>query len=833
MKANKILLLTLIISTSFSTSAEDYFDPSLLASDILDNQDIDLSAFTRPGGGLAGEREVSVYVNNTFYTRSKLNFRNNADGVLSPDFPGGFFSSLLANDPFKDNESVFSSMEFINAIPYSSVKFDQSAARVDVSIPQAHLSETAYLKSSPDSWDTGITALLADYRLSGSKNESSYYDSDNLYLSSALGFNIAGWRLRSSAYYSYYRNSSAGGIIKNEQSGFYNTYLERDIGALRSTMQLGELSTGNMIQDPVNFRGVKLFTNDEMLRDNLRSYVPVVRGVANSQAVVTITQLGRIVYQTNVPAGPFELSDFNISGYSGDLVVRVREADGSEHSFVQPFSTLPEMKREGLSGFELDIGHYDNKDNRAYYDNTPFVYGSLSRGFSHGVTLFGETLQAENYQLFGLGSTVSLGELGAISGDFSISRAEKYNDLHTGQSYGFKYSKSQVETGTTVTLATYRYSTKDFYSFRDFVSTTESAKNIWENRLRNRMSLSLNQSLGEYGYLSLSASQQDYWTTGEVSRSASLSHSFSWNDMYFNTTFSLDQSKHGNSGQSNNKLLNFYVSIPLQKLLGRAEPTGGALTYSMTKSNGLLLNSASLSGKIPDSALRYRFSGGWGNGDTESNGGVSLDWSGDYFAASAGYTRSAKSVTWDYGLSGSGVIYPWGIALGADSVMNGAAIVETNGTSGVSIQQGGKTSFLGTGLVSSLQPYTENRIDLNPTGLPDDTVLADTSKRMVPVKGAVMHLDYKVYKGRQVIFNLLQPSGKTLPFGTMVSLEGRGNDDISLVGEDGRVYFAGVPPKGRLTAQWGKDKVCHAKFNIVDENKKINAPVIQQTLICE
>ncbi|HHH7531542.1 TPA: fimbria/pilus outer membrane usher protein, partial [Escherichia coli] len=146
-----------------------------------------------------------------------------------------------------------------------------------------------------------------------------------------------------------------------------------------------------MILDSVSFRGVRLYSNDDMLNSRLRNYAPSIRGFARTQAVVVVTQNGRQVYQTNVPAGPFELNDFSISGYSGDLVVTVRESDGSEHSFIQPFSTLPEMKREGVSGFELSAGRYDNSGSEEYYDAPSFMYGAWSRGFAGGITVFGET----------------------------------------------------------------------------------------------------------------------------------------------------------------------------------------------------------------------------------------------------------------------------------------------------------------------------------------------------------------------------------------------------------------------------------------------------------
>ncbi|EDS9792294.1 fimbria/pilus outer membrane usher protein, partial [Salmonella enterica subsp. enterica serovar Schwarzengrund] len=188
----------------------------------------------------------------------------------------------------------------------------------------------------------------------------------------------------------------------------------------RSTFKLGELNTGGMIMEPFSYKGASLFSNDEMLKSILRNYTPKVIGFANSQAVVTIRQNDRIVYQTNVPAGPFELNDFYISGLSGDLVVTVKESDGSEHSFIQPYSSLPEMKREGVADYSISIGKLDSGNN---YHNPTFLYSSLSKGIMNGVTTYGDLLLAERYKSLGLGSTLSLGILGALSADVSLSQA--------------------------------------------------------------------------------------------------------------------------------------------------------------------------------------------------------------------------------------------------------------------------------------------------------------------------------------------------------------------------------------------------------------------------
>ncbi|WP_137651966.1 fimbria/pilus outer membrane usher protein [Escherichia albertii] len=828
-----LLLPSLLVFISQRAVGGDYFDPSLLAAGI-EGENIDLSVFSHPGGGIEGEQEVSIWANDNFYTHKKLNFRNTGDKGLLPDFPADFFDNLLdAGHRPEQKDGVISSADFMSQIPYSSVTFNQGEGRVDIRVPQAFLGRVARFRSAPETWENGVPALLMDYSLTGNRNDSDDYSSRSLYVSARLGLNLGPWRLRTSGNYSQYLTDSRWSHSQSETTRFYNTYLERDISALRASLRIGDVSTGGMILDSVSFRGVRLYSNDDMLNSRLRNYLPSIRGFARTQAVVVVTQNGRQVYQTNVPAGPFELNDFSISGYSGDLVVTVRESDGSEHSFIQPFSTLPEMKREGVSGFELSAGRYDNHGSEDYYDAPSFVYGAWSRGFSHGITLFGETLQAEKYQSAGIGSTLSLGRMGAVSADISVSRAEKNDGLHTGQSYGLKYSRSQVETGTTVTMAAYRYSTKGFHSFGDFVSPTEQARYVWDNRLKNRMNLSLNQSLSDLGSLSLSASQQDYWTSGEVSRSFSLSHSFNWKDIYFSTTFSMDQMSGRSYGNDNNRQIDFYMSVPLSRLLGREDPTSSSVSWSATRTDRQLRQTATLSGSLPDTRIRYRVGGNWGNGGAAEGQSTSLTWNGDFSTASLGYTRSGGYRTTDFSLSGSVVAWTSGVAFGSNSVTdNGAIVVNSSGVSGISTSAGGRTTWPGTALISSPQLYTENRIDLRTDGLPDDIVLAETSARTVPSRGAVVVLDYTVYRGGQVVFTLKRPDGSVLPFGTVVSLDGMpsGKENTGIVGDEGRVYLAGVPEKGRLTVNSG-GKQCHVDFSL-SLDKKQSGPVTEAMAVC-
>ena len=165
---------------------------------------------------------------------------------------------------------------------------------------------------------------------------------------------------------------------------------------------------------------------------------------------------------------------------------------------------------------------------------------------------------------------------------------------------------------------------------------------------------------------------------------------------------------------------------------------------------------------------------------------------------------------------------------------NGAIVIQTGDVSGIKHNRGGETSWLGTALLSSPEPYTENRVDLIQEGLPDNIVLGKTSASSVPVKGAVTVLNYSVYRGAQTIFTIKRPDGKIIPFGSLVSLEGGGEDTqySGIVGENGQVYMAGVPESGRLKVSSGK-KVCYASFNLSSRNYLSNGPIIEEDVVCQ
>ncbi|MFL1089480.1 fimbria/pilus outer membrane usher protein, partial [Acinetobacter baumannii] len=76
----------------------------------------------------------------------------------------------------------------------------------------------------------------------------------------------------------------------------------------------------------------------------MTGFAPVVRGVAKSNATVIVRQNGYIIYQSAVPQGAFALKDLNTTNSGGDLDVTIKEEDGSEQHFTQPYASLAILK---------------------------------------------------------------------------------------------------------------------------------------------------------------------------------------------------------------------------------------------------------------------------------------------------------------------------------------------------------------------------------------------------------------------------------------------------------------------------------------------------------
>lgn len=327
-----------------SVWAEDYFNPHALELDTPGQPSVDLERFSSQGGQLPGHYRVDVFLNGTRIDSRDVNFVD-VEGALQPE---------LTAQQLKDmgvNVGAFPTLEQLPAaqlitrlqdyIPDASSRFNFAEQRLDISIPQAALTQEARGYVDPITWDQGLTAGLLNYNFSGantSRDGRSGTD-DSYYLNLRSGLNIGAWRLRN---YSTVNQSNGKSNWDN-----VNSYAQRDIHALKGQLTLGDSSTPGDVFTSVQYQGAQLASDDNMFPDSLKGFAPVVRGIAQSNAQVTVRQNGYIIYQTYVPAGAFTISDLYPTSSSGDMEVTITEADGTERRSLQPFSAVPVMLREG------------------------------------------------------------------------------------------------------------------------------------------------------------------------------------------------------------------------------------------------------------------------------------------------------------------------------------------------------------------------------------------------------------------------------------------------------------------------------------------------------
>ncbi|QQO73839.1 fimbria/pilus outer membrane usher protein [Morganella morganii] len=848
-------LAWLLLAAVAPVMADDYFDPGFLHI-AGDDSDVDLSAFSQAGSVAEGEYTVSVFVNQQDTGQYTLRFVKNAQGQIAPEITPAQLETWGVNVPqvpeLKHLPKDLPLTELSTLIPDASAHLELGRLRLDLSIPQVAMQSALSRNIDPALWDDGIPALMMNYNLSAGRTTNSYNDglkthNDNLFASVRAGANAGPWRLRSTIThtrfaYSGGRNESAG---SQNRTSFTNTYLMRDIRPLRSSVQIGETSTGSDVFDGFSFRGLKLSSSEQMLPGQMRGYAPAISGIANSNARITVRQNGNIIYETYVAPGAFYINDIQQAGLSGDYDVTVTEADGTERQFVVPYSSLPIMLRPGGWKYEVAAGRYDG-DITISSRRSDFITGTLIYGLHNNITLFGGALLAKDYQALNAGSGISIGDFGAVSADITHSVAKFTSANHqnderkAGQSYRIRYSKSMMSTGTSVDLTALRYSTEHFYNFSEFNSQgyrLEEGVSPWTlQRRRTSFQTQLSQQMGQYGSLHFRANRDDYWGSNRTLTGLSLGYSNSIKGISYGVNYNIDRVKDNNNNWPENRQLSLTVSVPFSLFSNGQDVQSMYATYSVTHDNtGRTQNNTGLSGSLADGRLSYGVSQSWGNKNQIANTNLNTGWQGEKGSISAGYNYSESNQALNFNASGGVLIHPEGITL-SRSMGDSVALVSAPGAGGVSVNGGSAvTDSRGYAVAPYLSDYNKNSIGLDPVTLPENVDLVQSNINVYPTQGAVVKADFATRIGYQVLMTLKQ-GVKSVPFGAIATLSDSYSGDVvsGIVGDAGQVYLTGLPETGKLQVKWGETAAqqCQISFDLRHLTTSDDMPIRQVSYQC-
>lgn len=718
-------------------------------------------------------------------------------------------------------------------IDQSSVEFDMGDQRLDITVPQAWVNKGYEGYVEPSLWESGIPAALLSYNINGYHNTNNGVDNDSMYAAFNTGVNLGAWRFRANGNYNWDKDNGSN-------FDFQNRYVQRDLPALRSQLIMGESYTTGETFDSVSIRGVRLYSDSRMLPSQLANYAPVIRGVANTNAKVTVTQSGYKIYEATVPPGPFEINDLSPSGYGSDLIVTIEEADGSKRTFSQPFSSVMQMQKPGVGRWDFSAGEVNDDD---IHDKPYLAQGTYYYGLNNYLTAYSGIQGTNNHYLAGLIGVGLNTPFGALALDVTHSRTEIPDDkTYQGQSYRLTWNKLIEPTNTSFNVAAYRYSTQDYLGLNDALQLIDDAKyndddqrDTMDNyaRMKNQITLSISQPLqdGEtdYGSFYLSGSWTDYWATGDSRSDYTLGYGkgFSWGSMSINLQRTWDE-----DGEKDDSLY-INLSIPLANLLGGEDRRSGFTSLSTqmrTDFNGGHNLSMNSSGNNEDNTLNYSVNTGYTMQKEDKNisdvgGYVSYQspW-GDISASASANNDSNRQ----YSLSTDGgfILHSGGLTFTNDNFSNSDALVlvKAPGAKGARINGGGSTiDRWGYGASNALSAYRENQVSLDIDTLENDVELKSTSTMLVPRDGAVVFASFETDQGRSAIITMTRNDGKTIPFGAEVFED---NTPIGNMGQGGQAFVRGINDRGELTVRWFENNQptrCSATYQLPTDQQTVGS----------
>jgi outer membrane usher protein len=825
----------------------------------------------------AGTYRLDIYLNDTLVNRGNVRFAAPSLDTNAVPCVDHKLLDLLNLHPDKLTPDVQAQLDDPKAcvgigtlIPGATMSLDMTNLRLDTSVPQAYMKQMPRGYVSSEYWDSGVPAALVNYNFNSYRASSFGQSQTTSYLGLNDGFNVGAWHFRNSSAINW--QSATSGVPARHQWQNIQTYLQRDLPAWRAQLTVGDSYTDGQVFDSFGIRGVQLGTDDRMLPQSLQGYAPVVRGVADTNAMVTVRQNGALLYQTSVAPGPFEINDLFPTGYGGSLDVVITEADGRVRKFSVPYASLVQLLRPGITRFDIAIGQLRNLT----LSHQPLVLqGTVQHGFNNLLTGYAGIQGSQGYASALIGGALN-SRFGALALDLTHANARIPGyATQSGQSVRISYSKLIPQTNTSLSVAAYRYSTSGFLSLtdaataRDYVrrginpfeyvtpATTDANLNGTTSgvltaaqeealygtvgntivgasglaRQRSNFTLTLSQKLGQRGgSFYVNASAADYWNRSGTNTQYQVGYNNSFRRVSFNVsaTRAIDP-----TGRHDNQ---YFISFNLPLGDGAHAPTFSAnLTHDNT---GGSQEQAMLSGSLGvDNNFNYAVSAGHGSSSTGNSGTINLGYRSPYAVLSGSYGAGSGYSQASVGVSGAIVAHPGGVTFG-QPISDTVGVVYAPGAEGARIgnSSGARIDGSGYALVPYLTPYSLNTVTIDPKGLPLNVQLDETSAQVAPYAGAVVMLKFKTQSGRMIIVRARMTDGRALPFGAEV-FDTKGLS-LGVVGQGGRVLVRGVGDADVLTVRWqdeqGGNHACSFPYTLSQHaqgNKQQAYDEIQATCI--
>lgn len=828
----KLLILVVIIISPYRALAENA-DVSLADKDPKKNE-YEFDEGLLKGSGLPVD-DIANYLSSNKVRPGNYNVDVELNGVqifhdnviVKENEQICFTQEQLNRIPIKSLQSdkkipAAEGCQALNAlVPHADVNIDLSMMTIKLSVPDEDLVKHPRGYVPPEELVSGETMLVSNYNLnqyySHYKNSSSGdYSSTWLGLSNAV--NLGLWQFRQQGSF----------VASNPGSTRWHSnraYMQRAIVPFRSTLLIGDSYTSGSFFSGMGYRGVSLSSDERMLPDSQRGYAPVVRGIARSNAKVTVRQGSAVIYETTVAPGSFVINDLFPTVYSGDLEVTVTEADGSKNIYTVPFSAVPESVRPGRIKYSATLGR-----SRYVGDDDPFSELNLQYGVSNNITVNVANRMADGYQAGRVGGVYS-SQLGAIGIGSTFSHASLPDKDYLGWMFNLSYSKRFTPTDTTVSIAGYRYSTSGYRDLTDVLNIRKAHKDNndgWVSSTLNqssRLELSLNQSLKEWGNVWISGSSQQY----RDGRKRDAQYQIGYSKQFENgisVNASVSKTRYSNRSYTNSGYNNYveeYYTSQRQVL----STLSVSIPFSMDRRNTLSTTINHQNGQ--GSTLQSTLSGVAGT-EQPVNYGITYARSSDnlntfgataqtntaYGAMQGSVSQSKNYTQGSAGIQGAAVLHRGGLTLGP-YVGDTFALIEAKGAKGAKVvgTQNAVVDRFGYALTPALTPYKYSTIALDSSNMDSNAEIKNSSRRVAAYAGAMLRVKFSVTKGFPMLIDIL--ANQQIPMGA--NIYNSREEIVGMLGQGNQAWVRNDSTSDTLTIKWGGQNACHLFYKIPEVNQ--------------
>ncbi|SFD21756.1 PefC/AfrB family outer membrane usher protein [Pragia fontium] len=621
----------------------------------------------------------------------------------------------------------------IGNYPGSKVIFNNAKQILTFSVPQIALDES----NQQQSWDYGIPGAKLNYSGYVSKTSSAqtqvYGDIDSY-------INMGRW-------VTYVRSNYS----KDSSFDTSEATVSTAIRPIQGNFVAGKTLTSTTTLPNFMFYGIALRSESSMRPWEMRGYAPVISGVVNSNAKITISQNGYILSSQVVPAGAYQLN--NISPVSnGDLTVTVEEDNGTKSVRRYPVATLPSLLRANELNYNFVVGKREIDGKR---ENSLFQLGAVDYGFK-SVTAHSAWILHQNYQSAALGISKDLGQFGAISfhTNYAISKFQKQtstssNFKQSGISHVAQYANSLTD-NTNLQLLAYRYTGKDYVDFADF---NPNALYYRSNR-KERYETILSQNF-DSSFVNLSTWIQTYRNHVKNEMGASLSYNTALKGM--DLSISGDYQKL-NDYHKDNYMISIGLNIPFS-IFDKNNFWTNSVNYN--RMNKASFNSG-VSGNINDH-LNYSVNTNKDKDDWSNSAylGINQDLINTGFAISQGQHQTSGSMN----ASGSILVTKETGLLLSSVRRDTVAIANIGNLENIKFNDSPPTNSRGN-TIMGISPYMVNNLKIDTEEVPDNIELLDTVYSFVPTDKAIVYREFKYSTIHRFILRLKKANGEFVPAGS-------------------------------------------------------------------